>query len=269
MSDYTPPTLVTPTPGGNPGDGSLNGTLTLQPLQNVPYSPGTGDPTPFVPLLKAGKNGAVILGYDANNGTQIFVQRGTNGTRQLVSIQSSGNIEIGDSSTGDAVLILFSGNGVMGITINSPGNPAWIFNDQTGVHYVDIDSSGHFSTYGKIATTGAGVAPIYGKDVRTGLTAADASATTLYTTTAAGQVYEVAARILGTGGTITSGVYTIGWTEGGVARTATVSITATGTLSSSLFLLQPDSGTAITGQLTTLSGTSPVVNVAAVVKEDV
>ena len=111
--------------------------------------------------------------------------------------------------------------------------------------------------------------PLYGKDVRTGLTAADASATTLYTTTAAGQVYEVAARILGTGGTITSGVYTVGWTEGGTARTATVSITGAGTLASAVFLLQPDSGTAITGQLTTLSGTSPVVNVAAVVKEDV
>ena len=29
MSDYTPPTLVTPTPGGNPGDGSINGNLTF------------------------------------------------------------------------------------------------------------------------------------------------------------------------------------------------------------------------------------------------
>ena len=130
-------------------------------------------------------------------------------------------------------------------------------------------STQQFTYLRQIPTAGLGLSPIYGKDVRTGLTATDASATTLYTTTAAGQVYEVTARILGTGGTITSGVYTVGWTEGGTARTATVSITGAGTLASAVFLLQPDSGTAITGQLTTLSGTSPVVNVAAVVKEDV
>ena len=29
-SDYTPPRLVKPTPGGNPGDGSLDGALTVQ-----------------------------------------------------------------------------------------------------------------------------------------------------------------------------------------------------------------------------------------------
>ena len=212
MSDYTPPTLVTPTPGGNPGDGTLKGALIISPNPNSAISHGGSAE------IYTDNNGNLFL--SGGKGQWVFLGGGINGDQGLY---------LGGSVTMKAAIVQFN----------------------------------------SINTVGLGVAPIYGKDVRTGLTAADASATTLYTTTAAGQVYEVAARIFGTGGTITSGVYTIGWTEGGVARTATVSITATGTLSSSLFLLQPDSGTAITGQLTTLSGTSPVVNVAAVVKEDV
>ena len=217
MSDYTPPTLVIPTPGGNPGDGSLSGELTLEST-TAQYSYGGN-------YLSVGSEKYPILTGD-----------GYGGVMQRCEFGGTGHWAIQNES------------GVIGIAFGNAAN-VYMFNN--------------------VDTVGLGLSPLYGKDVRTGLTAADASATTLYTTTAANQVYEVAARILGTGGTITSCVYTIGWTEGGVARTATVSITATGTLSSSLFLLQPDSGTAITGQLTTLSGTSPVVNVAAVVKEDV
>ena len=201
-SDYTPPNLVKPTPGGSPGDGTMSGKLTVNGLSVGP------------------KNSTI----DAN--------------------PTYGGFYVGANTTGPFYL------GSVGST--------------NGIHL-----NTKFTYYNNNATSGLGVAPLYGDDVRTGLTAADASAKTLYTTTAAGQVYEVAARIFGTGGTITSGVYTIGWTEGGVARTATVSVTAAGTLASAVFLLQPDSGTAITAQLTTLSGTSPVANVAAVVKQDV
>ena len=208
MSDYTPPTLVIPTPGGSAGDGSMSGALTVQA--------GVSSDT-VETLLKAGSDGKEVLGYQSTNHFLRF-------------------------------------NGIGNAGFDSFGN---------------LGIFGYNSVFKNVGTVGYGLSPIYGKDQRTGLTAADASAKTLYTTTAADQVYEVAARIFGTGGTITSGIYTVGWTEGGTSRTATVSITATGTLSSSLFLLQPDSGTAITGELTTLSGTSPVVNVAAVVKEDV
>ena len=211
-SEYTPPNLVKPTPGGNPGDGSISGKLTVGPSTNGP--------------IVIDGNGQTI--YNTNN---------------------LGSLTIGvTNGSGDVIL------------------------QRGGIYvklYNNVEIYPSVGRYNKVLTAGMGVAPIYGKDVRTGLTAVDASATTLYTTTAAGQVYEVAARILGTGGTITSGVYTIGWTEGGTARTATVSISAAGTLDSAMFLLQPDSGTAITGELTTLSGTSPVVNVAAILKEDV
>ena len=220
MSDYTPPTLVIPTPGGNPGDGSLNGNLAIRANDTNPFST-----THNLLTVGSGANKYAILFNDTIS-PYFQSQYGDNlGFHWKPSVST------------------FSGNGLRTTT--------------------------GFGMYNNQSTAGLGLAPIWGYDARTGLTAADSAAKTLYTTTAANQVYEVAARIFGTGGTITSGVYTIGWTEGGVARTATVSITATGTLSSSLFLLQPDSGTAITGQLTTLSGTSPVVNVAAVVKEDV
>ena len=54
MSDYTPPTLVIPTPGGNPGDGSLNGALTVQ--ANVNSS------TAEV-LVRAGSDGRPLIQY--------------------------------------------------------------------------------------------------------------------------------------------------------------------------------------------------------------
>ena len=213
-SEYTPPNLVKPAPGGNPGDGTMAGTLTVYEKADV---------APNQNYVVAGANRYVLIGSD-----------------------SSGNLVIG---------VGWPGNVVVGPSFQ-------IVNTLTFA-----TSNSFITTYKGINTVGFGVAPLFGKDVRTGLTAADSAATTLYTTTAAGQVYEVTARILGTGGTITSGVYTIGWTEGGVARTASVSVTATGTLASAVFLLQPDSGTAITAQLTTLSGTSPVANVAAVLKQ--
>ena len=218
MSDYTPPTLVIPTPGGSAGDGSINGNLTFPDKKGIVFAGG----------------GKLVQDDYVVSGTISFF-----------------------NAQGDRVLYWYGNNPTFSVD-----GLAFYINAPTQVNTT-------FIVYNSIQTVGLGVAPIYGKDVRTGLTAADASATTLYTTTAAGQVYEVTARILGTGGTITSGVYTIGWTEGGAARTASVSVTATGTLASAVFLLQPDSGTAITAQLTTLSGTSPVVNVAAILKEDV
>ena len=236
-SDYTPPNLVKPTPGGNPGDGTINGILT-------------------------GKSTALMFIWTDAIGQKYGLGRLNvdNSDFAFGDLDSAG-LGIDPSNYG---FLRFFGAGTY-------------FNASSGHHihfrigngYEFLYSGSSFPKIFGIGTVGLGLAPLYGDDVRTGLTAADSAAKTLYTTTAAGQVYEVAARILGTGGTITSGVYTIGWTEGGVARTATVSVTAAGTLASAVFLLQPDSGTAITAQLTTLSGTSPVANVAAVVKQDV
>ena len=57
-SDYSPPRLVKPTPGGAAGDGSLNGTLTV--LANAETLNSTN-------LLKVGPSGIVVLHIDNNS----------------------------------------------------------------------------------------------------------------------------------------------------------------------------------------------------------
>ena len=215
MSDYTPPTLVTPTPGGNPGDGSLSGALTVQTETDVTNTGST--------FMKAGKTGANIIQGENTGDLVITPPAGSSNT-----IRISGGMAFQNSS----------------LYITSK---------------IDI--------YNSITTLGLGVAPIYGENARTGLTAADASATTLYTTTAAGQLYRLMGRILATAGTSPSATYTIKWTEGGATITKTLTISALDSDSDLSILIQPDNGTAITAQLTAISGTGTTVNVAATVEQ--
>ena len=98
-------------------------------------------------------------------------------------------------------------------------------------------------------------------DLRIGVTAADASPITIFSSTASGTRYEVKARILATAGT--SATYTISWTEGGVAQTVALTITAVDTEVHDNFVIAPDAGTNITAQITAL--TSSTVNVDAIV----
>ena len=91
---------------------------------------------------------------------------------------------------------------------------------------------------------------IVGLDNRLGLTAADAGATTLCTVPAAGRLYRLSARIFATAGS--SATYTLGWTEGGVARTLALTVAAAGTEYAGTWLIQPDNATAITAQLTAI-----------------
>ena len=115
---------------------------------------------------------------------------------------------------------------------------------------------------------GMGFSPIYGVDNRKGLTAADASAITLWTTTAAGQLYKLTARLLATAGTTPSATYVVKWTEGGAVITKTLTVSAIDSDADlSTILIQPDNATAITAQLTAISGTGTTVNVAATVEE--
>ena len=198
--------LVRQTPGGNPGDGSLNGALTLQ--ANKP-STTTED------LITAGSDKYNVLSFF---NTTNFIQIGPYGN-------------------------------------------------------MGVDGSGNFNIYGTIHiyynvfTKGYGVAPIYGENNRNGLTAVDASPITLYTATASGQLYRLMGRILATAGTSPSATYTIKWTEGGATITKTLTISALDSDSDLSILIQPDNGTAITAQLTAISGTGTTVNVAATVEQ--
>ena len=223
MSDYTPPTLVIPTPGGNPGDGSINGNLTL--------------------LANSGPPNATNILYVGNQRKPVLQVQGT--------------------YPGDIVLFGPDGNGYL--TVGSGAVDVSYLEVNGGT--LIINGVGKISNYTSIGTVGMGVAPIYGKDARTGLTAADASAKTLYTTTAAGQVYRLMGRILATAGTSPSATYTIKWTEGGATITKTLTISALDSDSDLSILIQPDNGTAITAQLTAISGTGTTVNVAATVEQ--
>ena len=230
MSDYTPPTLVIPTPGGNPGDGTLSGELTL-------YFGGANHNE----YLVFGPYGPYNWGFGlssprTSSGEDYLVQ--TDGTNLLLNAPgATGAITLRGSNAGSG--------GWAGYSFGAIGPTLWA----------------------GMTTAGRGVAPILGLDNRTGLTAADASAKTLVTTTSAGQVYRLMGRILATAGTSPSATYTIKWTEGGATITKTLTISALDSDSDLSVLIQPDSGTAITAQLTAISGTGTTVNVAATVEQ--
>ena len=112
----------------------------------------------------------------------------------------------------------------------------------------------HTAMYGLAAIAGS-------PDLRIGVTAADASPITIFSSTNSGTRYEVKARILATAGV--SATYTISWTEGGAVRTVALTVTATGTEYHDNFVIAPDAGTNITAQITSL--TSSTVNVDAIV----
>ena len=215
MSDYTPPTLVTPTPGGSAGDGTMNGALNLQASsQNA--------------------HGVNLITYGSN---------------KIILVQTD--------SSGDLLYLATNGNRALGI-----GNTGQV----SAQYEIQIYGKG-ISLVNNVNTVGYGFGVLYGKDVRTGLTAVDASATTLYTTTAAGQLYRLMGRVLATAGTSPSATYTIKWTEGGATITKTLTISALDSDSDLSILIQPDNATAITAQLTAISGTGTTVNVAATVEE--
>ena len=119
---------------------------------------------------------------------------------------------------------------------------------------INFFSNGTSALFGYPLMTGS-------PDTRMGVTVADASAITISSSTSAGTRYEVKARILATAGT--SAVYTITWTEGGVAQTVPLTITAVDTEVHDNFVIAPDSGTNITAQITSL--TTSTVNVDAIV----
>ena len=119
-----------------------------------------------------------------------------------------------------------------------------------------------FNLYNNLTTAMNAFGVISGSpDLRTGITAADASPITIFSSTKSGTRYEVKARILATSGS--SATYTISWTEGGVAQTVALTITAVDTEVHDNFVIAPDANTNITAQITSL--TSSTVNVDAIV----
>ena len=128
--------------------------------------------------------------------------------------------------------------------------------------YLTYSSGSVVAHYSGLSTAMLGFATLSGSpDLRIGVTTADASPITIFSSTVSGTRYEVKARILATAGT--SATYTITWTEGGAARTVALTVTAVGTEVHDNFVIAPDAGTNITAQITSL--TSSTVNVDAIV----
>ena len=268
MSDYTPPTLVIPTPGGNPGDGSLNGDLTTQANTTTPQVVGTGFTstnglgTDSSAITTTGTSGA-IMGMYIEDGYPICDIEGkpspssTQGLKFRLDLRGGNGSALPGMPTSAAVQWYIMG------AVNQFSKFVSIACDNEG----NFGSNGKYLCYAGIATAGMGIPPLYGDDARTGLTAVDSAAKTLYTTTAAGQLYRLMGRILATAGTSPSATYTIKWTEGGATITKTLTISALDSDSDLSILIQPDNGTDITAQLTAISGTGTTVNVAATVEQ--
>ena len=168
----------------------------------------------------------------------------------------------------------FNAIGIMSDGANNPRlNPAnsFVFNLGTkaeGYFQYDFNQPINLFNQGFITGFKEISAALYGfpflagsPDIRVGVTAADASPITIFSSTASGVRYEVKARILATAGS--SATYKIVWTEGGVAQSISLTITAVDTEVHDNFVIAPDAGTDITAQITSL--TSSTVNVDAIV----
>ena len=208
----------------------------------------------------------VRIGPDGNVG--IYYPDGT----QAFSLQSNSAIKpwINLNNTGLIYGIGTGGVGKNALIANVVSDGEW-FDNATPNDIIIRNTQGRVlignnSNFGDIINTsfGAlnGLQQIAGSpDFRTGVTVADASPITIYSSTASGTRYEVKARILATAGS--SATYTISWTEGGVTQSVALTITAVDTEVHDNFVIAPDAGTNITAQITSL--TSSTVNVDAIV----
>ena len=150
-------------------------------------------------------------------------------------------------------------DGSMGIDVQGSNHIYMFYKNQSAS---GLSMYAKIPVYDNVGTSMNGIVAISGSpDLRTGVTAADTSAITIFSSTASGVRYEVKARILATSGT--SATYKIVWTEDSVAQSVPLTITAVDTEVHDNFVIAPDAGTDITAQITSL--TTSTVNVDAIV----
>ena len=218
----------------------------------------------------------VRVGSDGNMG--VYDQQGNRFIRENIgSDNKPSQIVFIPSSTDDndtTIPTEFSSIGIMSDPSNNPRiNPANDINLNLGTlgvgsiqadfnQDVSLFNKGKVSIFRQINTAMNAFSTITGfPDLRIGVTAADTSPITIFSSTVSGVRYEVKARILATSGS--SATYTISWTEGGVVQKVALTITAVDTEVHDNFVIAPDANTNITAQITAL--TSSTVNVDAIV----
>ena len=195
-----------------------------------------------------------------------FVRVGSDGNVGMFDTSGSELLSVVNKGVGATQMNLLNPNGRI-LTLAQPNNNL-ISDSQSNKSLYMAANNGNFGMDEVIyylkgySLTMNGVQGIIGTpDLRTGVTAADASPITIFSGTAAGTRYKVEARILATAGT--SATYKITWTEGGVAQTVPLTVSAVDTEVHDNFVIAPDSGTNITAQITSL--TTSTVNVDAIV----
>ena len=207
-------------------------------------------------FVRVGSDGNVSV-YDTSGSRAAFFD----------STQALNLIPNYDTDTGQAVIKIGTGN-ILLFNAEQYNNarpvmssPVSTFKFYSGFSYLS-----YINGYGQGNNNSAGAMNAIGyisgsPDLRIGVTAADASAITIFSSTKSGVRYEVKARILATAGS--SATYKIVWTEGGVAQSVSLTITAVDTEVHDNFVIAPDANTDITAQITSL--TSSTVNVDAIV----
>jgi len=239
------------------------------------------------PAVQNGNNG--YLNISIGNGYNIGID--SNGYLGIFSTTASGTVqELMYFS--DNQIIIQGLNGMSSLDINL-SNQAFLLSSQPNIK---TDSKGNLyvngggllylgggiiglnapvsfqqtiTEYASAPTVAYGLPAIRGEDNRQGLTAADASAITVYTTQSGTNklIHHLMARIMATAGTSPTATYTVTWVEKGTTISQSLSITATNTPASLSMLIQPDNNTHITAQLTAIGGTGTTVNVATVVEQ--
>ena len=213
----------------------------------------------YANFVRVGSDGYVGI-YDASQNRMMFLNTGnavifTQDNGALLSVNYKHGTFNGFSNT--QIYIDGPAPVIDGTTfVNAP--MFFGYNNSWGI---ELAKSG-FHTIRNIGLSMYGVGILSGSpDLRTGITAADASPITIFSSTVSGTRYEVKARILATSGS--SATYTISWTEGGVVQKVALTITAVDTEVHDNFVIAPDANTNITAQITAL--TSSTVNVDAIV----
>ena len=144
MSDYTPPAVVTPTPGGAAGDGSLGGALTGDAAASVPWRIRNLSTTELSTLTVP--NGFIIYEVGASVGILFRVSEGIIEAVSLSSDVVTGftQLWLGFDTTND-------------LTFGKGANCRF-----TG-------ADGLLGEYAGISTAGLGFSPIYGAGLRVAL----------------------------------------------------------------------------------------------------
>ena len=202
------------------------------------------------------------------------------GSSPAASLDVHDNICIGNTSFKNAFVSLWAGNtstvyGNIDIhdnivydfaylyEIDSPNTTNTMTINKINVHDNILEGTILYTNTQSISVTNSEAKLPDAIDNRTGLTADDASANSIVDVIGSGHLYKIIGSINCSAYTSGTAIYNIVWTENGGGNTLSVSIAATGMKTTGSFLINPDSGTSITVQLTgTFSATVSVMAVA-------